>query len=529
MKNPNDLPRWQLAIAREVFDEEYYLQRNEDVRLAGVDAFEHFMAYGSQEGRDPCPGLDMRGYLDAHPEIGTTQVHPFIHYLTRGLLEPSVVSRPLPENVRAFEASAPNVGRLPSSDDRSGFLEPAQIRQMLAEELGRRSQAVLALSHTQYVTVTGGTENVITAEAAAMLHAGWCYFHVCPLAPIAAFLEDDDAPWGQALVLTINGQKRGNVHAASLALAMKEARSKLALSVHLVIHHLIGFELGSVLTIARACGSHPATMWVHDFFTLCIDPFLMRNNVQFCAAPPGDSTACTVCSKGRARRVHVDRMRRLFKVLRPHVIAPSATLLELWRKRNDYEVSDIAVVPVATLALGKLIPAGLHQERPLRVAYLGPAVWLKGWLTFQKLVNLLLGDARYQFYRFGYGTSGQEGVKEVDVRVTSDDPLAMVRAISTHEIDVVLNWSACYESFSFVTCEALAAGASVVARAGAGNVPHLIASVDAARGHILRTEVELLAFFVSGKAMSLKDRRLDTGYIQRTPATALRLLDHEIT
>lgn len=525
MEGPDDLSRWELIIARELFDDTFYLSNYDDVKASGADAFEHFVSHGAREGRNPCAGFDMRGYIAAHPELTTSRTNPFAHYVSHGLTTSWMSGGRATEIQRALHASAPQTSRSTSKTQRAGLLSWAQIVQYLDEDFSRCRHAVLALSHTHYATVTGGTENVLTAEAAALMQEGWCYLHICPETTTLGFFED---PVGsgpnQAFVLTVNGKKKGKVYASVLSLAIQEVRARQTVSVRLVLHHLMGFELGGVLSLAHACGTYPATIWLHDFFTLCVDPFLMRNEVQFCSAPQQDSTSCMVCSKGRARQLHVGRMRRLFRELRPLVLAPSAAVLALWRESSDYEFSASAVVPLASLVLGSQPLARSDATRPLRVAFLGAAVWLKGWPLFQKLATLLSGDPRYEFFRFGYGMAAHQGVTEVSVRVTVQDPDAMVRAVSSHDIDVVINWSACFESFSYVTCEALAAGASVVARAGAGNVPHLINSFNPARGTAFRTEVELLAFFVSGEATALRDRRLGAGRVERTSATASRLL-----
>lgn len=526
MDGVEDLSQWELAIARELFDETFYLSNYDDVKAAGSDAFDHFVRYGAREGRNPSANLDMRRYMAAHPGLAKSQAHPFAHYISHGLTTSWMSKVPAAEVHRALQASAP-LSTLPTQTGRRGFLKQAELMEVLSGEVSRSPHSVLALSHTQYATVTGGTENVITAEAAALMKEGWCYLHICPELPAPGFFgELVDSGLGQVLVLTVDGKRRGQVHASVLSLAIQELRVHQPISLHLVIHHLMGFELGGVLSLAQACGNVPATVWIHDFFTLCVDPFLMRNDVQFCSAPQQDTTSCMVCAKGHARQLHLGRMRKLFRALRPTVIAPSAAVLALWRDANDYEFSDTAVVPLASVVLGGPALAQADEGRPLRVAFLGAPVWLKGWAVFQKLAAMLAGDPRYEFFRFGYGAAAHSNVLEVSVRVTAQDPEAMVRAVSAREIDVVVNWSACFESFSYVTCEALAAGASVVARMGAGNVPHLIASFDAARGTVVRTEVELLAFFLSGEAIALRDRRLHAGRVERTSATASRLLVH---
>ncbi|PZQ75688.1 MAG: glycosyltransferase family 1 protein [Variovorax paradoxus] len=283
----------------------------------------------------------------------------------------------------------------------------------------------------------------------------------------------------------------------------------------------MGFDFANVQVLAQACGSRPPMIWTHDFYTLCVDPFLMRNDVQFCGAPASDSSACTVCVKGEARKAHLRAMQSLFKRLQPVVVAPSPIMQRAWAASSSLDHRSSMVVPLAELTLG--IPERIERgsSEPLRVAYLGPPLSVKGWVTFQRLVELAGSDARYAFFRFGYGVEHVPNVTEVAVKVTAEDPDAMIRAVSESRIDVVISWSECFESFSYVTCEALAAGAMVIARAGAGNVPALAASAgDGSRGIVVRSEVELFALFLSGSALDLAGRRLTRGEVRRTPGCA---------
>jgi hypothetical protein len=69
------------------FDAEFYLRNNPDVAAAGVNPLEHSMAFGWKEGRDPSAGFDRLGYLAANPDVAAAQVNPLEHYLMHGIYE----------------------------------------------------------------------------------------------------------------------------------------------------------------------------------------------------------------------------------------------------------------------------------------------------------------------------------------------------------------------------------------------------------------------------------------------------------
>jgi hypothetical protein len=84
--------------------------------------------------------------------------------------------------------------------------------------------------------------------------------------------------------------------------------------------------------------------------------------------------------------------------------------------------------------------------------------------------------------------------------------MAMVNAVKAAGIDVVINWSRCYESFSFTAHEALAAGAYVIARRGAGHVEHVLRGAFAGSGCVVKSENELQALFVTDEVFNRVSR-----------------------
>lgn len=78
-----------------LFDDQWYLDKNPDVAVSGMDPLKHFLIYGGQEGRDPGSGFSSGCYLDRHPEVRRQKLNPLVHYLKDGK---SRGYQPLPED-----------------------------------------------------------------------------------------------------------------------------------------------------------------------------------------------------------------------------------------------------------------------------------------------------------------------------------------------------------------------------------------------------------------------------------------------
>ena len=70
-----------------LFDTLFYMSRNADVFHAGVNAFAHYNAFGSHEGRDPNAWFDTSGYLAVYRDVAAAGVNSLDHYHQSGWRE----------------------------------------------------------------------------------------------------------------------------------------------------------------------------------------------------------------------------------------------------------------------------------------------------------------------------------------------------------------------------------------------------------------------------------------------------------
>ncbi|MBZ5635675.1 MAG: hypothetical protein LAO55_21315 [Acidobacteriia bacterium] len=65
---------------RPLFDSNFYLRSNPDVRAAGMNPLDHYLKYGAAEQRQPHPLFDPVHYLACCPEARSTE-NPLLHFL----------------------------------------------------------------------------------------------------------------------------------------------------------------------------------------------------------------------------------------------------------------------------------------------------------------------------------------------------------------------------------------------------------------------------------------------------------------
>lgn len=126
-----------------LFDADFYLAHNPDVRDAEIDPASHYLLFGGLEGRDPSPAFWSAAYLASYSDVADAGLNPLLHYIHFGEKE-GRDPRPLPEGEAAIvtlirdsvlfdaEAYANQVGLDPIDDparhyydnQRSGGLNP---------------------------------------------------------------------------------------------------------------------------------------------------------------------------------------------------------------------------------------------------------------------------------------------------------------------------------------------------------------------------------------------------------------------
>ena len=69
------------------FNSAHYLEKNPDVRAAGLDAALHYLLHGGREGRNPGPFFSTKAYLARYPDVAEAGLNALLHYEMQGRRE----------------------------------------------------------------------------------------------------------------------------------------------------------------------------------------------------------------------------------------------------------------------------------------------------------------------------------------------------------------------------------------------------------------------------------------------------------
>lgn len=71
----------------ELFDADFYLRKNPDVRKSGVDPVLHYLRQGARDGRNPSKAFSTNAYLRRYADVAASGTNPLVHYLRTGKAE----------------------------------------------------------------------------------------------------------------------------------------------------------------------------------------------------------------------------------------------------------------------------------------------------------------------------------------------------------------------------------------------------------------------------------------------------------
>jgi hypothetical protein len=484
------------------FDAYFYRTSYTELDLKSLSCLEHYCTIGWKEGRDPRFDFSTNTYLDLYYDVKEADINPFWHYVVYGKDEGRVTHHSGGYKVEILKRLLPLKKLIKLSKKNEKSPESLTVEQL--EEIFKkynydlRSCVVISISHDNYKKNSGGIQLCIQIEQQLAIEQGWCYLNVHPWQPLPILAPEADDP-DPLMSLILNGQFIGSCYLSVLTFFLKKINTTLGYSIYPIVHSLLGHSVNYVKEWISLNKSQKFWIWLHDFFTICPSYALMRNNLSFCNAPVIGSNACNICIYGDERSSHLERIRDLFTNVSAVVISPSEFTKKLWLSKVQNLNYEIRVLPHIELNwFSREKTHILTQEKPISVGFLGTKAYLKGWNIFEKLVDKLRKNSRFNFFYFGVEDSLIKDVHSLNVNVTSTEPFLMANAIAEMEIDFVLHWSICPEIFSLTTHEAIAGGAHILTNSISGNIAAVVSKTG--MGTILSNEEELWTFFSQGKA-----------------------------
>ena len=344
-----------------------------------------------------------------------------------------------------------------------------------------------------YIIDSSGTSKVVKAHEQIFNDNGIGYITIFPISRSGG----EGANWHVittgCYALIINGRFYRVVTEIELLNELLRLQENGIYCVGILVHHIIRNDINELYSIIEKIDDVPIVYYLHDFYTCCPNPYLLRNDLTPCA---DRSQACDGCVYINKRDSHLKKIRRLFTLINGRVVfvAPSEYVKDKWLLFYPEYHEKTFVVPHQKRegTYLSLRDSEIQDENtPLRIAFVGAQKEIKGWDTYKKLVSNLRETyhRNYEFYYLGYGKEEIPGVKSILVQISEQGNDAMINALRDNSIDVVLLLSKCGETYSYTMYESRAANCYICTMKSSGNIAYSVSTH--LWGSVLRTEEEL--------------------------------------
>lgn len=359
---------------------------------------------------------------------------------------------------------------------------------------------ILSISYGNYVGNIGGTNKVILAHKLMLESGGISHIHIflclirIPLTDVFPFKY-----WG----VTIDGHTLKQVFTLTEVIQILghiiNSGSKLN-EIH--IHHLMYLNMNHLVKLLDIF-IVPIKIYLHDFYTICLQFNLLKDDNQYCGKGAVSWDKCNSCRYYLDSNKHSQKIIFFLNKYKENIkfIAPSDIVKEIWTSAYPYYKNKVIVVYHQNL-LGlyrnncEVIP----DRSPVKIAFVGGQAFNKGWTSWinvtRKAYNLGCNE---KFYHFGNTGNTSHYIKNVPVCFSSENINAMVMALRTYRIDVAVLWSICPETYSYTYYESTAANTFIITNINSGNIAAMVRKRN--NGIVLDNESEFAELICNEKRL----------------------------
>lgn len=490
---------WQCDQMRIHFDGSYYRSKYPDLRTID-NALAHYCERGWQELRDPSAKFDTRHYLETYPDVKDANLNPFIHFLTRGKFEgrkPRLLNRTKRKLLLSLVDISEAKYHYSKATPEITFRSSNDLTRVLINQLSQKKGICLSLSHDNYLKNTGGIQKFIADESDFASAAGYSYLHLVPTMVGRTIIENSH-PDIFLVNCSLNGDYLGTFTAGEIVTVINELTLKFKKIRNVaVVHSMMGWSFDALLSILKQ-ENLDVFVYGHDYFLLCPEYRLLRNNLIPCDAPPLSSHDCNICLHRNHREYHIETIKKFFEHISAKLILPSNSAKLIFESASPKIPSQIYVIPHILAeeekTSSRVATINLHQLKKLKIAFCGEPVPHKGFLHFMELFESTRAINSLEFIHFGKSQSEFNEIKFIQTSLKSGKS-TMTNHLIEHQIDVVFVGSLWRETFNYICYEAAAAGCAIICFNSSGNVADFITNYGI--GAVLQDTKECQSLFES--------------------------------
>ncbi|MPM49863.1 hypothetical protein SDC9_96596 [bioreactor metagenome] len=334
---------------------------------------------------------------------------------------------------------------------------------------------IFVVTGMSYIIDSSGTSKVVKAHEDIFVEAGIGYVAIFPISRSSGEGVNWHVRTTGCYAFVINGQFRRVMTAKDVLNSLLELQKTGKNCIGILIHHIIRNDIAEVKWILEKIQNVPVVYYLHDFYTCCINPNMLKNDTESCV---DGNVSCEGCAYAEKRAVHLKVIEDFVSKFQDRItfVAPSDYTRNRWLTYHpQYEDRSLVILHQKCIGeyLGNKEP--IPEDQPLRLGFVGTQTHVKGWDIFKKVVAATQkAGCNYEYYYFGHGKEQIPSVKNIPVEIAKQGKDAMIKAIQEKRISAVFLVCVWGETYSYMMFESHAANSYIFTMRQSGNIAYTV-------------------------------------------------------
>ena len=273
------------------------------------------------------------------------------------------------------------------------------------------------------------------------------------------------------------------------------------------IHHFLHVKLKDIDHFLRSFPELSVKIYLHDYYTLCRNYTLMKNDEQYCGGKGLTPQICNDCRYYHSSVKYTEELFDLLNIYKDRLlfVSPSEITKDIFLNFHPEYADKTVVIPHLKLTGNSTNIEPVKEDEPVKIAFLGYRNPMKGWDLWESITAKYKNDPGYSFYIFNSDDLVYKDMIKVPVRFTEDRMDAMTKALIENGIHAVFLWSLWPETYSYTFFESYSANCFVITGRESGNIAAAVQKYGNGRTFVSFSEFD--AFLTNSKVLKQEINR----------------------
>lgn len=350
---------------------------------------------------------------------------------------------------------------------------------------------IFVVTGMSYIIDSSGTSKVVQAHEDIFKAHGIGYVAIFPISRSSGEGANWHVKTTGCYAFVIDGQFISVMTAKEVLNSLLQLQEDGKTCIGVLVHHIIRNDIAEVQWLLEKIQNAPVVYYLHDFYTCCINPNMLKNDTESCV---DGGVSCEGCVYEHKRQDHLKMISSFLSSFgdRLSFVAPSEYVKNRWISYHPEYANRVIVIPHQK-GIGQYTgnKGTLPDNEPVRLGFVGTQTHIKGWDIFKRTVaKLQEAGCNYEYYYFGHGQEKLPGVTNVPVEIAKMGKDAMTRAIQEKRISAVFLVCVWGETYSYTMYESHAANSYILTMSKSGNIAYTVGKKN--WGRVFETEEELV-------------------------------------